>query len=109
MMTKGAKEGYRNEMTMRIAGFLITTYGWDPDFVLKFLLRWNKTKNRPSLPEREIRSVVKSVVKNGYSYGCNDSLMRSFCNTNECPINPWYKEWYEDWFEEDPEEENPWM
>ncbi|MEM3951838.1 MAG: bifunctional DNA primase/polymerase [Nitrososphaerota archaeon] len=83
---KGLPEGVRNEAAMRLASYLLHLRKIRPEEVLRRLMEWNQ-RNRPPLPDREIETVFRNVLRKGYSYGC--SSMKIFgCNTNKCKLYP---------------------
>ena len=81
-LLKGVPEGMRNETAIRLACYFINFRGWKEERALEKLIKWN-AKNKPPLDEAEIRAVVKSAVKGGYNYGCNDRIFSQFC-CDEC-------------------------
>ncbi|MEM4481074.1 MAG: primase C-terminal domain-containing protein [Candidatus Bathyarchaeia archaeon] len=84
---KGTCEGQRNEYAIRLASFLINFRGLNPNYAFKRLREWNRFNN-PPLSEKELENVVKSAVKGCYVYGCEDEILKSNCNAQECPIAP---------------------
>lgn len=87
-LLKGVQEGLRNEAGIRLASYYINFKGYSPETVRKSILKeWNKL-NSPSLPWRELDSIVKSAVQGRYVYGCSDSILSSFCDRENCPIAP---------------------
>ena len=43
--------------------------------------------NKPSLDEKELRTIFESAEKNKYVYGCNDELLKSYCqDKTKCPL-----------------------
>ncbi|MEM3550823.1 MAG: bifunctional DNA primase/polymerase [Candidatus Bathyarchaeia archaeon] len=82
---KGTVEGARNEYGIRIASFLINFKGLNPNYALKRLKDWNRF-NSPPLCEKELENLVKSALKGGYIYGCEDETLKQHCNVEECPI-----------------------
>lgn len=84
---KGAKEGERNEYTIRLASFLANFKKLRADRVLEQIRKINKL-NDPPLDDQELQAIVKSAVNGGYVYGCTDPLLKRNCNRSECPIAP---------------------
>ncbi|MBS7636802.1 primase C-terminal domain-containing protein, partial [Candidatus Bathyarchaeota archaeon] len=84
---KGTIEGTRNEYAIRLASFLTNFKGLSPNYAFKRLREWNRFNN-PPLSEKELENVVKSAVKGGYVYGCEDDILKRNCNVAECPIAP---------------------
>jgi hypothetical protein len=87
---EGVEEGKRNESAIRLACYLLRLKRLSPEEVLNRLLEWNR-RNKPPLPEMEIRSVAKSAVEGLYPYGCRSMMELGFCDPedkNECPLKP---------------------
>lgn len=83
---KGVSEGLRNEGAVRLSSYLVNFRQLEPKKAFQELLFWNRLNN-PPLVENELRSVFESTVKGAYNYGCEDSILKSFCKENvECPI-----------------------
>jgi len=82
---KGTSEGLRNEYAIRIASFLANFRKSSPEKVLKVLHGWNKF-NSPPLDSKEIETIVKSALTGGYVYGCNDAILKSVCNRENCSL-----------------------
>lgn len=71
--------GLRHNCAMRILSqFHIS--GFEKEKALRIMNEWNHNK-RVHLPQREIISMVESVYSSPhpYSYGCRDSILRTFC------------------------------
>ncbi|MDH5374364.1 MAG: hypothetical protein OEY40_00890 [Candidatus Bathyarchaeota archaeon] len=81
----GVPEGERNEIAIRLASYLLNFRQLKRKATVKRLREWNE-KNRPSLPENELLSIVKSAEKHHYVYGCNDAVLRVHCNENLCSL-----------------------
>jgi Fe2+ or Zn2+ uptake regulation protein len=84
---RGAKEGERNENTIRLASFLANFRRIRADNVLPDIRRLNRL-NDPPLEETELESIVKSAINGGYIYGCTDPILKKHCNSSECAIAP---------------------
>jgi hypothetical protein len=83
---KGVSEGLRNETAVRLSSYLVNFRQLEPKKAFQELLFSNRL-NSPPLAENELRSVFESTVKGAYNYGCEDSVLKSFCKENvECPI-----------------------
>jgi len=93
---KGLPMGMRNEGCVRLASYLLHFRRLRPETVLRKLLEWN-AKNRPPLPEREVRAAFESVLKHGYLYGCQ-SLRQFGCNRAKCNIRPLRPITEDDWW-----------
>jgi len=81
----GVKEGTRNEAAIRLASYLLNFKGLKLENVWRILKTWNK-RNTPSLPEKELRNILRSASKGGYIYGCNDELLNQYCKKQCCPF-----------------------
>lgn len=83
---KGVEIGFRNQ-----TGFALARYfrlrGFKSGETLNLLLDWNKG-NRPSLDEREVRSIVKSTYMHVYPVGCGSFLEinADWCDRKSCPF-----------------------
>ena len=69
------EEGWRNESLIRVVSYFLQTSDEDDEEDLKIELKikamaWNLAHCKPPLDEREVDSVVKSVLKHGYYYKC---------------------------------------
>ena len=58
----GVDEGARNSTLASLAGHLLW-HGVDAQVVLELLFAWNRVRCRPPLPDREVGSVVSSIVR----------------------------------------------
>jgi DNA-binding transcriptional regulator YhcF (GntR family) len=89
---EGVEQGCRNEALF----FLSRTYrdaGLTIEEALKLLQDWNN-KNKPPLPEKELRDVVKRVFKKGYTPGfrfIRESNLAKFC-PDGCDLCPYTRE-----------------
>jgi ribosomal protein S27AE len=84
-LLKGVSEGLRNEAGIRIASYLLNFKGIPLQRALPKIFLWNKL-NKPPLPEKEVRNIVDSSKKGGYVFGCEDSLLKMFCEKTRCPF-----------------------
>ncbi|MEM3766681.1 MAG: bifunctional DNA primase/polymerase [Candidatus Bathyarchaeia archaeon] len=83
---KGVQEGKRNESAIRLASYLLNFKQLDKGKVWTELVKWNKL-NKPSLDEKELRTILESAERNQYVYGCNDELLKSYCQgKTKCPL-----------------------
>jgi hypothetical protein len=83
---KGVEEGIRNEATVRLSSYLVNFRQLEPKRAFQELLFFNRL-NRPPLQEDELRSVFESTIKNGYIFGCQDDILKSYCKEHfECPL-----------------------
>lgn len=85
IIINGAKEGYRNNSATALASFFMQK-GYSPEETYDIINDWNNTKCFPSIPEREIKTLIDSVYKHGYKYGCSKLSEISVCDENKCPI-----------------------
>jgi len=89
---EGVEQGCRNEALF----FLSRTYrdaGLSIEEALKLLRDWNN-KNKPPLPEKELKDVVKRVYKKGYTPGfrfIRESNLSKFCPEG-CDLCPYARE-----------------
>lgn len=77
-VVKGNEPGRKN-VAFRLAVHLAED-GLPETVVHGALVSWNNLNN-PPLPETIINSVVKSAYNGNYSFGCNDEVKGSFCNS----------------------------
>lgn len=84
---RGAKEGLRNEQTIRLASFLVNFRKVRSDRALEQMRKINKL-NEPPLDDQELQGIIRSALNGGYVYGCQDALLKKNCNRDECPIAP---------------------
>jgi len=80
----GVCRGQRDESAVRIASALKLA-GLDYQSVLNEMLLWNE-RNQPPLTIREIEAKVESVFNHEYMFGCNDFLLKQYCDRN-CKLN----------------------
>jgi hypothetical protein len=87
---EGVEEGRRNESAIRLACYLLRLKRLSPEEALSRLLDWNR-RNKPPLPDMEIRYVIKSAIKGLYPYGCRSMVELGFCDPGDkygCPLKP---------------------
>jgi hypothetical protein len=77
------EKGWRNEALIRVVSRLVQD-GLPPEEVRVKALLWNEAHNVPPLDVEEAESVVRSVLRHGYTYAC--SGMAPFCDVRECPL-----------------------
>ena len=80
---KGIEEGARNESAIRLACFYLNFCKVEPSKALTSLREWN-SKNKPPLNEVELGIIFQSALRGHYNYGCNDSVLKEFCNKETC-------------------------
>jgi len=82
---EGVEEGMRNESAIRLACFWLNFCKKEPHEALTLLREWN-SKNKPPLQDRELEIILRSALRGGYNYGCDDSILSEFCNKEVCTI-----------------------
>lgn len=80
---EGLPEGFRNEGAVRLVSYWLIFRKLDGESAWNRLIKWNQ-RNKPPLPERELRACFNSVYKNKYAYGCRAN--QAFCKPDECRI-----------------------
>ena len=83
-LLKGVGEGERNEACTRLANYFARK-GLDITVITTFLTNWN-ARNTPPLPLNEINAAAKAAQEHGYRYGCQDALLKKYCDPIECPL-----------------------
>ena len=84
-LLKGVKEGIRNEAAMRLLSYWIKfrkEIGSKEKALLR-LKKWNRL-NQPPLSEDELKTIVASVKKLEFSYGCRTN--QAWCNIETCTL-----------------------
>jgi len=89
IFSNGAKDGNRNNVTLRAAWILKKHSGMPFDIVLDTLKKWNETRNTPPLSEEELTNTVAQAFRGSYHFGCSDHVLESYCDDN-CPIKKKY-------------------
>jgi hypothetical protein len=84
-LEKGTTEGLRNEYGIRLASFYGNFKQYKTEICLKILGNWNKL-NEPSLEKKEIETLLRSALQGSYVYGCNDPILKSVCNREQCSL-----------------------
>lgn len=85
MIQAGATQGNRNNTCIIIASALLQS-GKTEEEVTSALNEWNENTT-PSLSDKEIKSVIKSAIKeynSGKGYGCNSIKEMGYCIGAEC-------------------------
>ncbi len=85
MIRVGATQGNRNSTCIIVASALFQS-GKTEEEVYAALQEWN-SNTTPSLSDKEIRSVIKSAIKeynSGKGYGCYSIKMAGYCLGAEC-------------------------
>jgi hypothetical protein len=81
---KGTSEGNRSEWTIRLGSYLVNFKQLTQNKAYKQLVEWNAL-NRSPLNESELKTIFESAIKGRYVFGCDDEILKSFCNENaEC-------------------------
>ena len=76
-MLAGVDKGNRDSTALRLAVHF-RKQGVTKDVTYQMLLTWNK-KNRPPLDDKDIEIKVNSAFSGSYDFGCNDTVLQSFC------------------------------
>ena len=76
MLRNGPTEGSRHNTILRIASFFKRN-GILSEYAKVALLHWNSN----TLNEQQIIDKVESVYNGNYMYGCQDTLMKKYCQT----------------------------
>jgi len=84
-LEKGTTEGLRNEYGIRLASFYGNFKQYRTENCLKILGNWNKL-NEPNLEKKEIEALLRSALQGSYVYGCNDPILKSVCNREQCSL-----------------------
>lgn len=74
----GPTEGIRNNTVLRIASHF-KRQGIPEEACIASMEHWN-TKTVASLDDKVVRTKVSSVYNSPYRYGCNDFLLKKFCD-----------------------------
>jgi len=85
-------EGFRNEAICRLTSYMMQRGVGYGDALVK-ALAWNAEHCDPPLDEREVESVVRSIYKHGYTYGCRS--MSIFRCSKRCRVYKARKMWAE--------------
>lgn len=83
-MLEGAGEGLRDNCAVRLTNYF-QKQGLPEDVVLAILRAWN-AKCDPPLKEKELADIVHHAMKANYDYGCNDDILKMFCDES-CYLN----------------------
>jgi hypothetical protein len=78
------RQGNRNNTAIVLASYYYQQ-GYSKEEATQKILLWGETRCDPPMPESELRSVIYSAYKGGYSYGCQ-SLSLINCRPELCPI-----------------------
>ena len=87
ILQNGSPNGQRNNSTIALANSLFQV-GYNQDEVIEIITTWNETKNEEPLPDREIRTTIKSAYNNSKQniyYGCSSFRELDVC-VKGCPI-----------------------
>ncbi len=89
-MMQGVSEGCRDVVAFTLAKHLRTEKKFPQEATLAILQMWNQ-KNEPSLDNNTISQKIASAYTGrggkGYrSLGCDDDLIKQFCDKDNCPI-----------------------
>jgi hypothetical protein len=78
-LLKGTHEGLRNEYAVRLSSYLVNFRQLTSKRAYKELEEWNRF-NTPPLSEVELKTVFESAIKGRYIFGCEDPILKGFCN-----------------------------
>jgi len=78
-LLEGVGEGKRDNAGLRLASHFFKQ-SLPGDIVLSILEAWN-TKNTPPLKPKDLKRIVESAGGRGYDFGCNDDILKEFCNS----------------------------
>lgn len=81
LLDTGPKKGQRNNTVAALASFF-KRQGHSEEEIWDQLLIWNND----SLPEVELRAVIKSIFSGDYEYGCSTFEVLSTCYGKECRL-----------------------
>ncbi len=87
-LMRGVEAGQRNEATIRLVSYFLNFRLEEPEKTGFKIHKWNKKFNRPPLSIEELDSIFKSTLENNYCYGCNDPLLKQFCESMKCRLKP---------------------
>jgi len=82
-LLQGVEQGFRNEAGIRLVAYWLHFKGLSKEEAGALLLNWNQ-RNRPPLPERELKNILESALKLERSYGCDK--MQPWCELEKCPL-----------------------
>jgi hypothetical protein len=83
-LLQGVEEGFRNEAAIRLASYYLKfRLIASEEAVLRILREWNR-RNRPPLPDGELRGVVRSAARLDRGYGCRHN--GPWCDMQACPL-----------------------
>ena len=86
-LLKGAAEGQRNEYAIRLSSYYVNFCRVESTKAQKKLKEWNTQTNTPPLDNDELKAIFDSATKGRYVFGCDDNILKSFCNENvDCPL-----------------------
>ena len=81
MINAGYVHGKRHDFLLRIASIWMRHYGHDKTSVQSLARTWNNNLDKP-LPSEEVTHVLNGVFdKNGYAYGCDDTILNEYCDS----------------------------
>jgi hypothetical protein len=78
-------QGCRNEVAVVLSSFY-NQYGLSSEETLEAISEWNLKRCDPPLEPKEIKSVVSSVYKKGYKFGCRGIKRYAECNQSSCSL-----------------------
>ncbi|MGB7061151.1 MAG: hypothetical protein WBF13_02210 [Candidatus Zixiibacteriota bacterium] len=84
-LLEGVREGERNQAACRIVDYY-KERGVPKEIAKSIILSWNDS-NEPRTDEAGLQATVESIFEGDYDYGCKDSLLKKYCDT-ECKFHP---------------------
>lgn len=84
-LMKGVKQGTRNEVAIRVAGYLLNFKKFNSKKAWVAFNRWNR-RNKPPLDMDELGVIFNSALRGQYDFGCDDPLLNQFCNEDACSV-----------------------
>jgi KaiC/GvpD/RAD55 family RecA-like ATPase len=74
----GVEQGNRDNCALRLAVYW-HKQGLPGDMIYNLLLAWNK-RNTPPLDDDDIAKAVRQAENNPYDFGCNDEVLKAYCD-----------------------------
>lgn len=86
MLRHEASEGKRNNTVAAMSSYF-KQRGYSEEEAMKRLKKWNDDFCSPSLPERELKTTMKSIYNGNYGYGCTSlAEISGACNPEKCKL-----------------------
>lgn len=74
----GVSQGWRDNCALRLVSHFFKQ-GLSEDIVTSIIRTWNG-KCDPPIPDKELVNTIHSAMKNTYDFGCNDDVLKEFCD-----------------------------